>query len=272
MVKYFIIAVTILIISSSCEEVIDVSLNSSDPAFVVEAIINKDSVSQVRLTRTNSYFSTEEPEFVEDASITISDGTLMEELNYAGNGYYIGNIIIGTEELIYKIEIIHDGITYEGVSHMPRKSEFTYVQFDKFESQSILNPRGETVFTIVCEFIDNPETENYYMVRYLSDGAMVEDSYYLFTEKKANDGDVSRVNDTIISFSESVFFNGGEVEVQLFSIDESVYNYFIQLNDILFWKRRVIPPSSYNPVSNISNGALGYFAAWAYDSEILILE
>ena len=110
------------------------------------------------------------------------------------------------------------------------------------------------------------------MIRYISDGEMVENSYYLLTEKNANDGVINSVNDGIISFSESVFFEGGEVEVQLFSIDESVYNYFMQLNDVLFWKRRVIPPTPYNPISNINNGALGYFAAWAYDSETIILE
>jgi len=44
------------------------------------------------------------------------------------------------------------------------------------------------------------------------------------------------------------------------------------LNDVLFWKRRFNPPATYNPVSNINNGALGYFAAWTYNSEKIILE
>jgi hypothetical protein len=69
-----------------------------------------------------------------------------------------------------------------------------------------------------------------------------------------------------------MFYEGGEAEVQVFSLDESVYNYFLQLNDILYWKRRVMPPTPYNPKSNISNGALGYFAAWAYDSRKIMLE
>jgi hypothetical protein len=69
-----------------------------------------------------------------------------------------------------------------------------------------------------------------------------------------------------------MFYGGGEAEVQVFSIDESVYNYFLQLNDVLYWKRRLMPPTPYNPKSNISNGALGYFAAWSYDSEKILLE
>lgn len=272
MCKYCLVAITILIILVSCEEVIDIDLNSSDPAFVVEAIIYKDSVSLVRLTRTTSYFSLEEPEFIDDASIIISDGTSSEELTYTGNGYYTGSTIIGTEERTYKIEIIIDGTIYEGISYMPLKTDIISVHFTKSESQSILNPYGETVFTITCEFSDNPDIDNFYLIRFISDGAMLENSYYLLTENNANDGVVNNTNNDTISFSESVFYEGGEVEVQVFSIDESVYNYFIQLNDVLYWKRRVMPPTPYNPVSNINNGALGYFAAWSYDSEIIMLE
>ena len=77
----------------------------------------------------------------------------------------------------------------------------------------------------------------------------------------------------IISFAESIFYDGeGTINVLLYSIDEAIYNYFLQMNDILFWKRRILPPSPYNPTSNLSNGALGYFAAWAIDVKQVVLE
>ncbi len=154
---------------------------------------------------------------------------------------------------------------------MPVKTDIISVSYDKYEDQSTLNPLGETVFTIICEFSDNPDIDNFYMIKYLEDGKMIEKNYFMITERDAIGGSFNIEND-IISFSESIFYDGGEVEVQVFSIDESVYNYFMQLNDILFWKRRIMPPTPYNPSSNINNGALGYFAALAYDSEIIILE
>jgi hypothetical protein len=270
--KYSLVAVIIFIILTSCEEVIDVDLNSANPAFVVEAIIYKDSVSLVRLTQTTSYFSLEEPGLIENASILISDGTSSEELNYTGNGYYAGNTIIGTEERIYEIEILHDGVIYEGISFMPLKTDIISISFNKSEEQSPLNPYGETVFTIKCEFRDDPDIDNYYMIRFITtDGALIE-RYYLLTENSSNSGSINNVDNNTIIFSESIFYDGGEVEVQLFSIDESVYNFFMQLTDVLFWKRRVISPTPYNPESNINNDALGYFAAWSYDSEAIILE
>ena len=67
--RYLITAITIFLILSSCEEIIEVDLSSANPALVVEAVIYKDSVSQVRLSRTTSYFSLEESELIEDAII-----------------------------------------------------------------------------------------------------------------------------------------------------------------------------------------------------------
>lgn len=264
------VVICILLIFTSCEEVIKVDLNTANPAFVVEAYIYKDSLCQVRLTKTTSYFTVEEPAIIEDASVIISDGALSEPLTYRGNGYYVGNNVIGTQEKTYEIEIMLEGIIYSSISYMPVKSDLIAVRYGKDESQSPLNPYGKTIFTITCEFFDNPDTNNYYMIKFVSGGSLLE-RYYLLTENSANSGEID-FTDGIMSFTESIFFEGGDVEVQLFSIDKSVYDYFLQLSDVLFWKRRVMPPTPYNPKSNIGNGALGYFAAWSYDSWKIVLE
>jgi hypothetical protein len=275
--KFSLIALLLLIILTSCEEVIEVGLNSSDPAFVVEAVIYKDSVTLVRLTTTTSYYSVGEPEFITDASIKISDGISNEELIYKGNGYYSGSSIHGVEGRNYVIEILHDGILYKSISSMPFKTDIVSVGYSRNNTQTIYNPSGKTMFVIRCEFIDDPEADNYYMIRYILDGKVLTGSYYLLTEQTAVNGSldifsVNRADQDTIRFEEWMFYEGGMGEVQVFSIDKSVYDYFVQLNDVLFWKRRYNPPATYNPVSNINNGALGYFAAWTFDSQKLILE
>jgi hypothetical protein len=269
--KRLLVLTAILTIICSCEEVIDIDLNYAESAFVAEAKLYKDSVCLVSLSKTIDYFSSDEPEYVDDAIIKISDGVSSEELNYMGNGNYCGENIIGTEEKTYQLEILHNGLIYSGTSYMPEKVEIISIQTYKSESQSIFNPDGEVAYTISCSFNDNPATDNYYMVCYIADGELIEERYFLLTENSANGGSIENSNN-ILNFSESIFYQGGEISVQLYSIDKTVYNYFKQLDDILFWKRRVMPPTPYNPKSNISNGALGYFAALAYDSERILLE
>lgn len=257
---------------SACEEVIEIDLDSQNSAFVVEAQIEKDSFCNVILSLSQDYFSTEGYDYAENAIIEISDGIDSEELIYQGDGIYTGQIITGTEERNYTIGIEYDGKIYEASSYLPEKTKILYSQSFKDESQSLLNPEGETVITIDCGFIDNPETENYYMILFLKENELLDDAFYLCTESNSNIGNFRNDNDTL-RFSESIFYDGdGEVEIRLISLDKQVYNYFWQLNDIMFWKRRYMPPTPYNPESNISNGALGYFAAWSLDSDTIILE
>jgi hypothetical protein len=269
--KKILVSTAILASICSCEEVIDIDLDYAEPAFVVEAIIFKDSVCSVHLTRTTDYFSPEESEFVENAVIIISDGSLSEELVYKGNGYYRGSSITGREGSTYEIEIQHKGKTYRGTSSMPEKAEIISVHYGSSTEVSILNPFGDTVYTISCSFYDDPAIENYYLVTFTAKGELLEERYFLMTEGTANGGSFDNTGN-IINFAESIFCQGGEAEVRLYTIDKPIYDYYKQLDDILFWKRRYIPPVPYNPKSNLNNGALGYFAAWTVDSRTIVLE
>lgn len=263
-----------IIIMPSCEEVIEIDLNSAYPAFVTEAVLFRDSVASVRLTRTTNYFNTTAPYFIADAQIRLWDGEYSEELSYSGNGYYRGENIKGAERRVYEIEIIHEESVHRGYSRMPDFTGIESVKVFRDNTPGILNPSGETVFTINCTFIDNPHSDSYYMVRFVSEGRLVRNTnYYLLTGKSSNHGSFTNSGDTI-SFSESFFYNDREIEVQveLYSIDKGVYDYFRQLDGILFWSRRVLPPTPYNPSSNLNGGTLGYFAAWTYDFRTVVLD
>lgn len=263
--------IIILMIITSCEKVIEIDLNSEQPQLVVEAIISTDSICIVSLTKTSSYYSTDEQVYVEDAEVIISDGELSDVLNYSEKGKYKGSTITGTQDKTYTINISYEGINYEGISYLPPGSIISEVDYSISEEQSHLNPFGDRVVSVYCTFEDDVNEDNFYLIRFNDvDGRLIE-RYYLLTENVSNSGSIDFQNGHI-SFTESIFYEGNYLEVQLFSVDEAIYNYFLQLTDILFWKRRITPPSPYNPLSNISNGAVGFFAAWSLDSEILILE
>lgn len=269
--RYLLFQVIVQILFSSCERVIEIDLNSASPSIVAEARLFKDSVLHVTLTYTSDYYSADSPAIIDDAVIKLYDGELTEELEYKGNGNYLGKLIKGRAGGQYNLEILYSGIVYSAGSEMPESAVIASTQHIVSHAQSILNPEGRRIVTVSCEFFDDPSEKNFYMICFVADGRMIEDRYFMLSENDANGGSFTR-SSNLISFSESIFYTGSEVEVRLYSMDEGVYNYFYQLDDILFWKRRVIPPVPYNPVSNFSNGALGFFAAWTYDSRLLRLE
>ncbi len=66
--------------------------------------------------------------------------------------------------------------------------------------------------------------------------------------------------------------SGDTVTVELLSIDKATYDYFNTLRDILSSDRAATSLSPANPNTNLSGGALGYFAAWAIDRKVIILQ
>jgi hypothetical protein len=221
----------------SCEEVIEIDLNTAEPIIAIEGIIYNDSVCNVTITQTTSYFSVEESFYIDNATVSISDGSSSEILNYQGEGLYLGKSMVGTEGRTYTLEIAHEGELYLATSTMPEETRINSIRFGKDNMESILNPTGETVFTITVNFTDNPETKNYYMITFVdtSTNQMIEKRYFLVTDNTHNGGSLDIYDDTIFSFSESIFYEGGIVETGLHSIDETTYQYFFDLDDVLFW-------------------------------------
>jgi hypothetical protein len=60
--------------------------------------------------------------------------------------------------------------------------------------------------------------------------------------------------------------------VQLLSIDKPTYDYYRTLDNILTSDRSPTSLSPANPTTNISNGSLGYFTAYAIDSMKIVLK
>jgi hypothetical protein len=111
---------------------------------------------------------------------------------------------------------------------MPVKTNILSVSFSKDNSQSIFNPNGETILTIDCEFIDEPDKDNFYMIRYFLDGIVLKDSYYLVNEHNAINGTLenpnsNHVDSDTLRFSEWMFYEGLKAEVQIFSLEKKIY-------------------------------------------------
>lgn len=256
-IKFILFIFSILFILSSCEEVIEIDLNSAQPVLVVEAKLYKDSLASVYLTKTANYFSRETPEPIEDAIITIRDNkNTTEDLLYLGKGLYTGKTIRGTEGHNYDIEILWQEKEYKGSAFLPSSTEIVSLNIVEFQPA----PQAPVFKQAEVSFLNDPETKDFYLLQYKLNGYPLSGTFFTFP-------DIS-FSDTIRLANPQLSFETGDlVEVQVFSIDEPLHIFYSQLNQALSGGM-AMSSTPYNPTSNI-DGAMGYFATCSYVSDTI---
>ena len=264
--RFFYLAISILtLISVSCEEVIDIELNSSKPALVAEGLILKDSLSWIRLSYTTDYFNSAEPTLVADARVILYDDMgNFELLSYSGNGLYKGTSLKGKPGRIYEMTFTIKGSVYRASSMLYSAPVFYGVRFEK----SAFKQPGEDkqLYTAELKFSDDVTKENFYNIEFIVNGVPDSDSYTLITDKYFATGDI------IVFSPRWKFFEKDDViEVIINSIDEKEYAFLNQLNDL---SDAGMGGSStpYNPVSNFGTSVLGYFRARSSVSHVAVVK
>ncbi len=267
----FIVAIVFLgLVLASCQQVVSIDLNKTNPHMVIEGIITDQSTpDSVRITKSGDYF---EPSLffptVSGALVTIADnaGTL-DTLKEDDAGTYRSPALRGIPGRTYTLNVTVDGNSYGAVSTMPEKvfiDSLYATQFRAFD--------GDVGYYLYIIFQDPPTPGNYYRVnlninRPLPTDSITGQRYHLFTDKLVNGNEV-----TIRMRTGRSVMKGDTLTVQLLSIDKGAYDYYNTLNDILTSDRAPTSLAPANPNTNLTNGSLGYFAAFTIDSRTIVLQ
>jgi hypothetical protein len=277
--KRIIIAVIMLSTSLlySCEEVIELDLNSSNPVVVIDGEIRADKYAEVYLSYTSDYFSVEEQEYIEDAIVTLttSDG-LVEQLNYDGKGKYTGSEILGEENTSYELNVEVDNKQLTGSSTIPANIEIKSIAFNEatITRPGFGNTADESAdsvsYTIEVVFSDDIHKENYYMFEILTNNEVGEyENILLEDEYFSSDGEIQY---------EPLMFQFGlndTVRLTLTSFDKNAYDFYNQLSDVSGTNGMSNMMSSgtpYNPGSNMGEDVVGYFAASVVADTLFIIK
>jgi hypothetical protein len=265
--KHIIILATILSIGLfSCEEVIDLPLNNANQKIVVEAFTsNIEGRSYVKLTKTSNVYTTDHFETVSDASVIITDDL--------GNNYPFTE---STEEaglyLLpgYKVE---PNTTYtikivSGDTEITGTTESSYVPSFDFV---FAGPKGDLPDEVKNGLGFFPD--DFRVVFYLfSDPVPVGDNYRIISYKNnKRQSDMYIANDILGSGEQfgGILFGANvdssdTVFLELMTMDKANYDYFYSLTNNTSTGPFAATPS--NPVSNISENALGFFGAYLMDT------
>jgi len=173
------------IIITSCEEVIEVDLNSSDPQLVIEGVVTDQSGPyKVQITNTTDYYNPGDYPTVSGVVVTISDDAgNFETLSETEPGIYQTDSLQGTPGRIYNLSVEIDGEIFAASSTMP-------VAIDIDSLYSTVENRGfhGEEYSIGCIFTDRPGVDDYCRMKIYRNGE-AEPTYFLYNGR-LSDGNV----------------------------------------------------------------------------------
>lgn len=246
---YLILSILTVSLLTACEKVIEVDLNTSSPAIVIEGnVYDHPGPYSVKIFKTVDFNEANIFPPVTNAKVSISDNAgnsdILKEIT---DGTYITTNLIGVVGRTYTLNVELDGKTYTASSTMPQAVNIDKIYFGKSAFHNI------ALTTI--EFKDPQNIDNYYrVVQKVND--TLDTGIHIGNDQLSPGQRIDFSLSYTTEDGENKLINGDKITLYLECIDKSVYEYF--RTSRTNYGQSASPA---NPVSNISNGALGYFSA-----------
>jgi hypothetical protein len=267
MKNIYIISVFILsVLSSSCEEVIPLNLDTAPPKLVVEAAIvwkkgTTGSTQKIKLSNTVSYYS-DTASKVLGATVFIknSTNTLFTFTEVPNTGEYRCVDFVPVIGENYTLTVISNGNTYSANETLQSVAPITTVEQNNQGGFS-----GKNV-EIKAHYIDPTAVKNYYLYRYTYSSQVTSNFY--------TDEDVFYNGNEFFSISQNDKIKSGDkVEINHYGISRTYFNYMSVLVSIAgnggggpFQSPPATVRGNIINTTQEENFPLGYFSLSEYDS------
>lgn len=250
----------IAIIFASCEKVIDVNLKNASSVIVIEGSVTNNIDSQyVQIGRSVNFNQSNEFPDVTGAVVTITDNTgRVVTLRERRPGFYMARNFTGNPGNTYSLKVLADGKEYTAKSTMPSQ-----VNLDSI-GVSVTTFFDEERKSIQLIYNDPADVKNYYRFKLKVNG-ISSDNIFPFDDSFT---DGRSVNRELFDFDLDAK-SGDVAEIEMHCIDAVVFRYWQGVDQNQSRGGAATTPA--NPVSNISNGALGYFSAHTVQHEEIVV-
>jgi hypothetical protein len=252
---------------TGCEKAIDVPLKTASPRLVIDASIDwvkntTGNEQKIVLSTTTGYYSSEFPT-VSGAAVTVTNASnaVFNFLETPGTGEYVCRDFLPVMGQTYNLKIVLNGETYTA-------SE-TFTPVPELEDKIDQNDKGGEVgdeMEITFYYKDDASQANAYL-------NSITHPYSPFPELEVEDDEFTNGNLMQESYSHEKLKAGDQVDIKLYGISKSYYNYMYKL--ILATGNDGNPfPTTPSAVrgniinqTNSSNYAFGYFRLAEVDTK-----
>jgi len=265
LLKHIPILIFCLVFFDSCEKVIELDLAGSKEAIVIEATITNTKLPfTVLVSKTLPYFDSITSNPVSGAKVSVRlDGGKTKYFRETAPGVYTLENIHALPGYWYIIDVEYEGVTYSARSFMNEAVPILELGFSYFDGLGFF----ENGYLVSCYMQDPGDQENYYRLKYYVNGIQKNDhgKISVYSDKLINGKEIGLGQRTL------VFQETDTLTIELQSIDKAAYDYFSTLENITNteWQPTASPA---NPISNFSNGALGYFSAYSFDRKTVVIK
>jgi len=254
---------SLFLVFESCTKVISVNLNNAAPQIAIEGnITNNTGPYQIQIIKTVNFSESNLFPPVSGAVVAITDSTLgfTDTLLESSPGIYTTqHLPTGAPGHTYQLFVAVNGQTYTASSTMPQPVILDSVSFQ-------LNNRfGDSKTNPIVNFQDPVNIANFYTFTEYVNSKMI-NQIFVFSDRLS---DGKYIHQQL--FNDSSYINTGDtILLQMNCVDNKVWNFFNTLGQVTNGNNfQSTAPS--NPLSNISNNALGYFSASTLSSKTSIL-
>jgi hypothetical protein len=238
----------------SCKKVINLDLKNAAPQIVIQGeVTNLPQRFTVNITQTVDFSAANNFPPVTGADVIITDSTTGVSYNFqeVDSGVYTSVVTPeGVPLHTYNLKVTSHGQVYTASSTMPGA-----VPLDSVTFAENVNFNGNLETNAVANFQDPPGIANYYQFTEVVDGRPIPDIFVF--DDRLSDGRYIQYP----LFNDSAYLQKGDnLMVNMYCVDANVYNYFYTLMNVTA-NANFQTATPANPVSNLTNGALGYFSA-----------
>jgi len=290
--KYVFLLITASLILTSCEKGVTFDLEESAPKLVVEATIETNQLPFVVLSKSQNFFAQINPDilaqsFVRNAEVYVSNGILTHKLKeYSAplsNGYTfyfysidssnLASAFVGQTNTQYSLRIIAEGKEYTATTKIPtitrRIDSLFWKQApgsnDPNKAALMVRATDQAGYGDYIRYFTKRNSETFYPAfNSVYDDQIIDGTSYEIELERG----VDRTQDLPDDFT--LFDKGDTVTLKVCQIDKATYDFWRTME---FSYANIGNPfgSPTKVLSNISNGALGYFGGYAPQFRTIII-
>ncbi len=256
----------------SCQEEIDLKLDSAAPRIVIEAGLTLAPYrSGVIVSRTGDFYAYDHMDLVPDAEVYLSDtyGN-MDTMVMVSDGVYVptGAVPLVAGER-YDLKVLKGDSVFTASSYLPVSVPIDSVVYHIDTIEGPGAPGGKRTYVgLNCYFTDDGDYQDYYQIALYINGKFYRNPFagYMVFDDEMFNGIQFPFEIRLLDISV-----GDTLGVELQHITKETFDYFRTLNNIVS-RRMGGGGTPYNPLSNIQGGALGVFSAYGLDGRTLIIQ